>query len=224
MHPWDYGPGSTWHAYNDYPSKPTFKEYYMTPMWLKTHASFIDSSHYIVDDQITFNPGSSYVILKVPLLAAGDLSDETPLTVEITVSNNVSIPQSTDADIRYGLSDGDNFIGFETVDQLNYYGWNPCYGIEAIPGASLTSFNKIGYRFPIGGKMSFPDQFVFTLKLDRPWGSCFIAHDGGLTKSAEYSKTLKLSQGLTLEVYKHETDEKVGIKYIKVTIRKTNDY
>ena len=21
MHPWDYGPGSTWHAYNDYPSK-----------------------------------------------------------------------------------------------------------------------------------------------------------------------------------------------------------
>ena len=33
-----------------------------------------------------------------------------------------------------------------------------------------------------------------------------------------------LSQGLTLEVYKSNKEERVGIKYIDVTLRKTGDY
>ena len=195
----------------------------MTPAWLTAHASYIEKSHSITDDQITFNAGLSYLLLKVPLVAAGVLLDEIPLTVEITVDNDASIGQSEDSDVRYGLSDGSNFTGFETPDQLNYGSHAPCYGIEATPGASLTAFKLTDDRLPFGGKMSFPEQFFFILKLDKPWGSCFTAHDGGFTKTAEYSERLKLSQGLALEVYRHETDEKLGIKYIKVTIRKTGD-
>ena len=71
-------------------------------------------------NQITFNAGSlDYAaVLRLPLVAAGVLSGETPLTVEITVSNEVSIGESVDSDPFYGLSDGTSFIGFGTVDRL----------------------------------------------------------------------------------------------------------
>ena len=92
----------------------------MSPLWLKAHAPYIDSSHIMTTNQITFNAGSlDYAaVLRLPLVAAVVLSGETPLTVEITVSNEVSIGESVDSDPFYGLSDGTSFIGFGTVDRL----------------------------------------------------------------------------------------------------------
>jgi len=51
---------------------------------------------------------------------AGILKDGTPLTVGITVANDVSIGQNIDSDPLYGVSDGTSFIGIQTVDQSNY--------------------------------------------------------------------------------------------------------
>jgi len=77
----------------------------MTPSWLEAHASYIDSSRTVTADQLTFNAGSirNAALLKVPMIAAGVCKDSTPLTVEITVANNVSIGQGPDSDIRYGV-------------------------------------------------------------------------------------------------------------------------
>lgn len=65
----------------------------MTLSSLETHASYIDSSRASTADQITFNTGSirDMALLKVPLIPAGILGLSTPLTVEITVANDVSI-------------------------------------------------------------------------------------------------------------------------------------
>ena len=49
-------------------------------------------------------------------------------------------------------------------------------------------------------------------------GSCYTAHDGGFVKTAGYNKRLMLNKGLTLEVYKGHKNERVGIKFIEVTI------
>ena len=195
----------------------------MTPLWLEAHASYIKHNHSTTADQITFIPGSlkDAALLKVPLVSAGILTDGTPLTVEITVANDVSIGQASDSDINYGVSDGTNFIGFETVDKINYNDYSPCFGTEAKSGTILTGFRMIAPSDPIPKFSSFPDQFVFTLKLDTSWGSCFIAHDRGFIKTVQYSKELVPSQGLTLEVYKGGARERVGIKYIKVTVMKT---
>ena len=65
----------------------------------------------------------------------------------------------------------------------------------------------------------YPDQFVFTFKLDKSWGSCFIGHGGDVIKTVNYTKRLLLSKGLFLEVYKVHRKEKVGIKCIEVTLR-----
>ena len=198
----------------------------MTPLWLQAHASYIDGYRSIANDQITFRGGSSLfnaLLLKVPLVNAADLKDETSLTVEITIANDVSIPQSADSDVMCGLSDGTNFIGFAMYDPRNYqFGSAPCFGMEATPGPSLNNTQELAINFPKPSEKFYPDEFVFTLKLDISRGWCFTPHDGGFTKTAEYSKRLKLSQGLSLEVYKNHQHERVGIKYIKVTITKTD--
>jgi len=224
-HPWDYG-SKEGHGYSDYPYKEIYKEFYMTPLWLQTHASFVNVYHITSADQITFNAGltKDAALLKVSLVEAGVLLDATPLTVKITVANDASIGQIFDSDIIYGVSDGINFIGFEAPDRGNYAKNYPCYGIEATPGETLTkktSFNKVT---PNQVASFYPDQFVFTLKLDKPWGSCFTTHGGGFLKTAEFTKRLMPSFGLTLEVYKINRGERVGIKSIEVTIRKTGDY
>ena len=122
----------------------TFKEFYMTPLWLETHASYIDSCSVITANQITFHAGSikCALLLRIPLVKAVILKDGTPLTVEITVAKDVSIGQSIDSDPLYGVSDGTSFIGIQTVDQSNYNCYPrcpyPCFGAQGTSGETFT--------------------------------------------------------------------------------------
>lgn len=197
----------------------------MTPSWLASNASYI-TNHTKTNQQITFQKGDSKfaALLKVPLVTAGDLSDNTPLTIRIVVANDVNIAQSTDTDPYYGLSDRTNFVGFKTPDEGSYDKRQPCFGLEGFSGEKLNvSNNAIESKGDEDG-ISFPDKFVFTFKLNQekggmPWGKCFIAQGEGFTREVQYRKRrLKLNRGLTLEVYKTNAKEEVGIKYIEVTI------
>ena len=192
----------------------------MTPNWLEAHASYIDSSRTATAQQLTFNAGAvaNAALLKVPIIPAGALKVGCPLTVEITVAHDISIGgKPIDSDIRYGVSDGTKFIGFETCDKDNYVNNAPCYGIEGDSGASLSSRRHEAVH-PKPSESFYPGQFVFTLKMDERWGSCYTAHDGGFVKTAGYNNRLMLSKGLILEVYKSNKDESVGIRFIKVAI------
>ncbi len=194
----------------------------MTPLWLEAHASYISHEHTTSAAQITFNAGSvqGAALLKVPLVDAGVLTDALPLTVEITVAHDVSIGGGgVDSDIKFGVSDGTRFIGFETCDKLNYDSNAPCYGVEGISGSTLGSVRHDSIT-PKPSDSFYPGQFVFTLKLDERWGLCYTAHDGGFVKTAGYNNRLLLSKGLTLEVYKSDKGERIGIRFIKVTITK----
>lgn len=193
----------------------------MTPLWLEAHASYIDRSRTQSAKQITFNGGSvtNAALLKVPMIPAGVIKVSTPLTVEITVANDVNIGKSTDSDIRYGVSDGVNFVGFQTWDKPNYNTFPPCHGMEGASGAAMSKVRYDGLNLKTSAS-TYPGQFVFTLKLDERWGSCFTAHNGGFVRTANYNNRLTLSQGLTLEVYKSDRIERVGIKFIKVAITK----
>ena len=194
----------------------------MTPAWLEGFASYIDSSHSTTADLITFNAGkvSNAALLKIPLIASDILTDCVPLTVEITVANDVRIGgRGYDSDIRYGLSDGINFIGFEAPDRRTYASQSPCYGIEGTSGKFLKKINYKNTKFPKVNKYSYyPGRFLFTFKLDQRWGSCYTAQDHGFEKTTGYINRLKVSKGLTLEVYKTDKNERVGIKFIKVAI------
>ena len=193
----------------------------MTPAWLVAHASYINSYRSSTTEQLTFNAGSvdHAALLKVPMITAV-LQKSTMLTVKIVVSNDVNIGTNEDSDIRYGVSDGISFVGFETKDTETYTIAAPCFGYEGSSGTSLTGRKPISYSSPRPSDSFYPGQFVITLKLDahENWGSCYTAHDGGLVNTAGYNNRLVLSKGLTLEVYRDEKDERYGIKFIEVTV------
>ena len=192
----------------------------MTPSWLEAHASFINSLRSSTTEQLTFDKGSldNVALLKVPIIPADILEDSSLVTLRIVVSMDKDIGEKEDSDPRYGVSDGVSFLGFETVDKLTYeLELAPCFGIEGISGKSLTGGKPIS-PFGRSNDSFYPGQFVITLKLNEHWGSCYTAHDGGFVKTAAYNRRLLLSRGLTLEVYKDHSSERVGIKFIEVTV------
>ena len=195
----------------------------MTPSWLEAHASYIASSRSTTTEQLNFIAGSvkNAALLKVPILPANFLKKITQLTVKIVVANDVTIGTKEDSDTRYGMSDGISFVGFETSDKMHGGSVRmPGVGIEGSSGSSLTAYRLIGVVSTSPSDTFYPGQFVIILKLDarESWGSCYIAHDGGFVKTVRYSKQLALSKGLTLEVYRDHNDERVGIKFIEVTV------
>ena len=192
----------------------------MTPTWLEPHASYIDSSRSTTTEQLTFNAGSVVraALLKVPMIPAGVLQYSAPLTVKIVVSHDVSIGTTQDSDISYGISDGTSVFGITTRNQGDYSHSSPCHGFEGTSGTSLGASRWINYSSPKVSDTIYPGLFLITLKLDERWGSCYTAHDGGFVKTTTFTKRLMSNKGLTLEVYKANAGEKVGIKYIEVTI------
>ena len=193
----------------------------MTPSWLEAHASYVDRLRSSTTEQLTFTAGSSdnAALLKVPMIPADILEDSIPVTLKIVVSMDEDIGKTEDSDPMYGVSDGVSFLGFETVDKLTYdRGLAPCFGIEGTSGNNLTERRPISESSSKPNDSFYPGEFVITLKLNERWGSCYTAHDGGFVKTAAYNKRLLLSKGLTLEVYKGQKEEKVGIKFIEVTV------
>ncbi|KAL9954540.1 hypothetical protein ACROYT_G042090 [Oculina patagonica] len=196
----------------------------MTPSWLEAHASYISIYRLNTTEQLTFTAGPSQhniSLLKVPVIPAGALRNSSALTVKIVVCNDIEIGKNEESDPRYGMSDGISFVGFETVDKETYANnFAPCFGVEGSSGTILTGQRWIGYSAPRPIDTFYPGQFVITLKLDahENWGFCYTAHDGGFVNTAGFNNRLVLSNGLTLEVYKDEKVERVGIKFIEVTV------
>ncbi|KAL9954521.1 hypothetical protein ACROYT_G042071 [Oculina patagonica] len=195
----------------------------MTPSWLVAHASYINSYRLNITEQLTFTADPSEddaALLKVPMIPANVLHNSTKLTVKIVVCNDVDIGENEDSDPMFGISDGISFVGFWILDRFNYHDSPPCFGIEGSSGTIFKQIRQISRYSSRPSDTFYPGQFVITLKLDahESWGSCYTAHDGGLVETAGFNSRLVLSNGLTLEVYKDGKDEKVGIKFIEVTV------
>ena len=193
----------------------------MTPSWLEAHASYIDRYRSSTTEQLTFNAGSleDAALLKVPIIPADILEDSSLVTLKIVASLDDDIGKKEDSDPIFGVSDGVSFLGFRTLDEENIKkGSAPCFGFEATPGDTLSEGRWIGKNASRPIDSIYLGQFVITLKLNKSWGSCYTAHDGGFVNTHIFNKRLLLSKGLDLEVYKHNKNERVGIKFIEVNV------
>ena len=193
----------------------------MTPSWLKTYASYIDRHRFSTTEKLTFHASllDHVALLKVPIIPADIMDDSSLVTVKIVVSLDEDIGKNEDSDPFFGVSDGVSFLGFMTVDEENLSkGYAPCFGTEGTSGNSFSGRKLIRKYSPRPNDSIYLGQFDITLKLNEHWGSCYTAHDGGFVKTAYYNKRLMLSKGVTLEVYKGGKSEKVGIKFMEVTV------
>ena len=187
----------------------------MTPKYIREHASSISNEENSANSrQITFAPANPRFdnLLRIPLIPAGVLTSSAPITIQMTAANDVSLATGKDSDIKYGLSDGDNYIGFMLPDTTNYNDHAPCYGVEGNPGVRLGSQRTIEKSTPTvpASERFFPGRFEFSFKLNEQRGFCYTAHVGGYVKETTYRRQLDISKGLSLEVY---SDDDRGEKY-----------
>ena len=110
----------------------------------------------------------------------------------------------------------------EYADHANYASSTACFGIEGNSGSTLSQV-RIGTRTPaIGSGKTFPEQAVITLKPADQWGNCYTAHNGGSLNYMQYQRHLDFSKGLSLEIYKDDKIERIGVKFIEVTVIRSN--
>ena len=214
-----------WLSFFCFPKGQVIYHQTMTPKYMREHASCIN--HEInrrSSRQITFAPRGRPRfdnLLRIPLIPVGVFKSSAPITIQMTAANVVSLATGRDSDIKYGLSDGNNYIGFMLPDTTNYRNHAPCYGVEGKPGRRLGSqrtIEKSGPTVPASERF-YPGRFEFTFKLNERRGFCYTAHVGGYVKETTYSRQLDISKGLSLEVYSDDDrGERYGIRLITVSV------
>jgi len=189
----------------------------MTPDWI--HSNFTKTTPFSVYPEyyeIPPGPVANQQTLQLQLVPPGILSFTDCITVSITIAMDTVVAQR-DHDPKFGVSDGNSFIGFLMPDQGNYPALSPCFGTEG------NIVNKIFTdRRDDSGALVASTKYSSEIKLQiRPkerWGSCYTEHDGGYTNIANYHRNLDLSGGLYFDMYRDHVGERYHIKYIKVDI------
>ena len=128
---------------------------------------------------------------------------------------------SADCDPSFVISDGDRFIGMLTIDKKDYASAAPCIGIEGQGGTTMTGHSDAFLPKP-SERSYYPGRFEVQLSLSDRWGTCFVPLDGGFSREMVYQYKLNPNNGLSLEIYGNDAQEKEGIKYIELSILQEN--
>jgi len=189
---------------------PFYKLY--TPNAIRTEAEFTTSYYNYSSTAITFSPSSSSYrrLFKLPLIGGSVLNRYADITVKITVGLQNAI-RTYDSDPKFFISDGERGIGFEMREEAVR-----CQGIEGMMNDRLTTYSTRGGASHESSIL--PEQFVIILATNQHWGSCYFAVDSGLISPVSYTYTLYLDQGLSLEVYAENVNERYLFNYIIVEI------
>ena len=197
----------------DDPAKRTILPFYKvyTPSDIVSKAEF--TSFY------TYNATALYFstysinyrrLFKLPLLKKNLLSVDADIVVVLTIGLDSGV-RSGDSDPKFFVSDGYDGVGFEMREEADR-----CQGVEAIMGSTALSRKT----FPGANHNSsiLPELFVLTIKPSQKWGSCYNSVDSGVISPVAYTRSINLDQGLWLEVYRENTNERYVFNYIMVEI------
>ena len=151
----------------------------------------------------------------VPLIPPRVIGKNAKLVVKMAVGLETKFG-SADTDPSFGISDGDRFIGMITVDKNNYPTEAPCRGIDGPSGKTLAP--RVDAALPKPSETYYPGRFEIQLSLSDRWGTCFVPLDGGFSREMVYQYKLNPNNGLFVEIYGNDAQEKEGVKYIELSI------
>ena len=152
----------------------------------------------------------------VPLTPPKVTAANDNLVIKMAIGLETKYSQG-DSDPSFVVSDGSRFIGALIVDKNHYQSSGPCFGTEGVSGPTMNN-RRIDVGLPKPSEKYYPGRFEIQLSLSDRWGTCFVSLDGVLSIEMIYQNKLNPRNGLFLEIYGDDAKEKVGIKYIEVTV------
>ena len=156
-------------------------------------------------------------LIQVPLIPAETLNADANLVIKMVIGTDIDIGQG-ESDPSYVISDGQFFVGVQIRDKNNYKTSTPCLLMEASSGNTFGSDRRLSSDLPKPAESYYPGRVETKLSLSDRWGTCFTFHDGGFSREMIFQRKLNPQNGLFLEIYADDSSEKVGIKYIEVSI------
>ena len=195
---------------------------FFTPTKLVEAATFIHHHSTLIPRLLTFlsAPSTYYRLMIVPLIPPGVIGKNAKLVVKMAVGLETKFGQG-DSDPSFVISDGDHFVGMLTLDKNNYPSSAPCFGIEGSSGNTMTHRHRDA-TLPKPSETYYPGRFEIQLSLSDRWGTCVVPLDGGFSREMVYQYKLNQNNGLFLEIYGDDAQEKEGIKYIELSILQEN--
>ena len=195
----------------------------MLPNWLRNNATW--RSDYGGNDlNLVILPDASdwENILRVPLIPSGELSNLEDITVKMKVGVVLPEPDKSRDPMSYMISDGDKSVGIQLLDPNHDYATlGPYRAVEGDSATAKLRNPKVDVAATVTStSKNNPDQFELSFKPSELFGSAYFAIDDGHKIVAQYSDTLKLSQGLTFQLYRFKSTERYTINYIEITVYK----
>ena len=194
---------------------------FFTPSKLAEAASFIHHHNTLTPRLLTFlsAPSNFYRLMIVPLIPPGVMGNNAKLVVKMAVGLETKFGQR-DNDPSFVISDGHRFVGMIIVDKRDYPSSAPCVGAEGPSGKTTTRHND--EWLPRASQSYYVGRYEIKLSLSDRWGTCFVPLDGGFSREMVYQYKLNPNNGLSLEIYGDDANEKEGIKYIELSILQEN--
>ena len=157
-------------------------------------------------------------LIQAELIAPNTLKTTDDAIVTLTIAMDTVLADTSDHDPAFGISDGTSFIGFGTVDKGNYAHSSPCYKYEGdVTDTSLK--NRIfDQSTPKVNSRHYSSEITIQITPNDRWGSCHTEHDEGHVNIINYQRTLDITKGLYLQMYRDDINEKYYIKYIVANI------
>ena len=198
----------------------------MLPNWLRTNAEWnCDKSGGNLDLVVEQDPFDWANVFRVRLIPPGVMRDEEDITVKMRVGVSSLEPPKLRYPMSYMISDGNFSVGIELWDPKHPDVQHGLY--KAVSGASTKAKLQnphLAAEASINSKSTNnPDQFELSFKPSELFGSAYCAIDHGNKILAKYSNTLKLSNGLTLELYRRKSTDIYIINYIEITVYKDSE-
>ena len=196
----------------------------MLPNWLRKNAVW-NSPNEGDDLNLIIKPDSSdwENIFRVQLIPSSfGLKDDDDITVKMKVGVVLPEPQQPRDPMSYMISDGDFSVGIQLLDPNNDYGSKgPYRAVEGDTAHSKLRNPNVDVAATVStNSRNNPDQFELSFKPSEMFGSAYCAIDDGHKIVAQYSDSLKLSKGLTFEMYRYKSTERYTINYIEITVYK----
>ena len=198
----------------------------MLPNWLRTNAEWNCKKEGSNLDLIVEEGSSDWAnVFRVRLIPPGVMCNEEDITVKMRVGVNSPEPPKPRDPMSYMISDGNFSVGIELWDPKHPEAKHGLY--KAVSGTSTKAKLEnpcAAMEGSIGSSSeNTPDQFELSFKPSEHFGSAYCAIDRGKKILAKYSNTLKLSKGLTLELYRSKSTDIYIINYIEITVYKDSE-